>query len=272
MCKSKNATEKSIEKLLFLDTLLPDGLAGNELIILASRPQMGKSSFAFSVAYNAVSSGIPVGFVSLEYPASQIILRATSMQSKQKPQNIKEEELNKLISEINSLPLFIDDTSSLSIKELKEKCQRWKAEKNVGLIIVDYLQLIKSPEAESRTRSQEIEIIMAVLKEIARELEVPVLAFAQLNQAITGEKIPTLLDFQESASIASTADIVMFLRRPEYYLKDVENRDEILEQNNWKDLANFIVAKNSVGQTGTIDLTCNMEFGTFENRNKVVTA
>jgi replicative DNA helicase len=181
--------------------------------------------------------------------------------------HIRRNEMHKIttgMGKLATLPIYFDDSSALSIMEMRAKCRRLKVEKDIQLIVVDYLQLIQSVKAESRER--EIAIISSTLKQIARELEVPVLALAQLNRSVetrTGkDKTPLLSDLRESGSIEQDADVVMFIHRPEYYEKD----DNIILENNWKNLAQIIVGKHRNGATGIADLTFIPDFGRFDNR------
>jgi replicative DNA helicase len=173
-------------------------------------------------------------------------------------------EIAKGISKLSSLPIYLDDSPSLSIMELRSKCRRLKVEQDIELIVVDYLQLIQSVKAESRER--EVSIISANLKQIARELEVPVLTLAQLNRSVetrTGkDKVPMLSDLRESGSIEQDADVVMFINRPEYY----ESNEEIVEREGWKNLAQILVRKHRNGATGDVNLSFLREIGKFTER------
>ena len=280
-----NDTYKLIEKMMsndkseggvstgysLLDKILNGGLQKSDLCILVARPSMGKTAFALAITLNTAIKGNPVAFFSLEMDAKQLVLR---MLSSLEAINTKEiitrrarNEMHKItagMGKLAELPIYFDDSPALSIMELRAKCRRLKAEKNIQLIIVDYLQLIQSIKAESRER--EISIISSTLKQIAREIEVPVLALAQLNRSVetrTGkDKIPMLSDLRESGSIEQDADVVMFIHRPEYY----ERNEIIINENNWKNLAQIIVGKHRNGATGIVDLTFIPDFGRFDNR------
>lgn len=255
-----------------LDTILNGGLQRSDLIILAARPSMGKTALALSIALNAAMKfQKPVAFFSLEMNSVQLVMRMLSSIILLEMREIRsgriKEEMQKIvsgISSLSSLPLYFDDSPSLSIMEMRSKCRRLKSERNIELIVVDYLQLIQSIKAESRER--EISIISATLKQIARELEVPVLALAQLNRSVetrTGkDKIPLLSDLRESGSIEQDADVVMFIHRPEYY----EKNKETVENNNWKDLAQIYISKHRNGATGSVDLTFISQFLRFSDR------
>jgi len=255
----------------FLDRILNGGLQKSDLCILAARPSMGKTAFALALTLNAAKKKNPVAFFSLEMEAKQLIMRmlnsVESINTKEIITFKRRNEMQKItagIGKLATLPIFFDDSSSLSIMEMRAKCRRLKVEKDIQLIVVDYLQLIQSVKAESRER--EIAIISSTLKQIARELEVPVLALAQLNRSVetrTGkDKTPLLSDLRESGSIEQDADVVMFIHRPEYY----EKNDEEIERNNWKNLAQIIIGKHRNGATGTVDLFFNPNFGKFDNR------
>lgn len=255
-----------------LDTILNGGLQRSDLIILAARPSMGKTALALSITLNAAMKfQKPVAFFSLEMNSVQLVIRMLSSITMLNiknlfPHKIKDEMQNVVrgISNLSSLPIYFDDSPSLSIMEMRSKCRRLKSERNIELIVVDYLQLIQSIKAESRER--EISIISATLKQIARELDVPVLALAQLNRSVetrTGkDKIPMLSDLRESGSIEQDADVVMFIHRPEYYEK---NKDKVKE-NNWGNLAQIHVSKHRNGATGVVDLSFIPEYVKFTDR------
>jgi replicative DNA helicase len=233
-----------------LDNLLNGGFQKSDLIILAARPSMGKTAFALALAMNAANqkiSNVPVGFFSLEMSAIQITMRMLSTREGINAQKMirfkQKDDEHKITSGLGYLailPIYFDDSPAISIMELRAKCRRMKAEQNVGLIIVDYLQLIRSIKSESRER--EISIISSTLKQIARELDIPVLALSQLNRAmearihsgkeINPEKTPILSDLRESGSIEQDADIVMFIHRPEALLKNETNKEDIITERN----------------------------------------
>jgi len=255
----------------YLDRILSGGLQKSDLCILAARPSMGKTAFALAITLNAAIKGNSVAFFSLEMNAKQLVMRMLSsleaINTKEIITHKRRNEMHKItagMGKLATLPIYFDDSSTLSIMEMRAKCRRLKVEKDIQLIIVDYLQLIQSVKAESRER--EIAIISSTLKQIARELEVPVLALAQLNRGVetrTGkDKTPLLSDLRESGSIEQDADVVMFIHRPEYYEKD----EELIATNNWKNLAQIIVGKHRNGATGIADLTFIPDFGRFDNR------
>jgi replicative DNA helicase len=204
------------------------GWQKSDLVIIAARPGMGKTAFIVSALRNAaVDFSIPVAIFSLEMASLQLVNRLISAEAeldseKIKKGNLADFEWQQMVhktTRLSSAPIFIDDTPALSILELRAKCRRLKAEHNIQMIVVDYLQLMKG-EAGSGNREQEIASISRALKGIAKELSVPVIALSQLSRGVEtrgGDKRPQLSDLRESGSIEQDADIVMFLYRPEYY-------------------------------------------------------
>ncbi|MDR0927444.1 MAG: replicative DNA helicase [Ignavibacteria bacterium] len=255
-----------------LDQLLNGGFQPADLIILAARPSMGKTALALAITMNAaIRYDIPVAFFSIEMDAKQLVMRMINSLERVNTKDIMmrkaKSEMDKIASGLNKLKntkLFFDDSHALSIMELRAKCRRLKAEQNIQLVVVDYLQLIQSIKTDSRER--EIAIISSTLKQIARELEVPVLALAQLNRGVetrTGkDRTPMLSDLRESGSIEQDADVVMFIHRPEYYEKD----EAVIEANNWKNLAQIIIGKHRNGATGIVNLNFFPEYGEFSAR------
>jgi len=241
-----------------LDRVL-SGWQRADLIIIAARPGMGKTAFVVSALRNAaVDHNHPVAIFSLEMASLQLVNRLISAEAelesdKLKRGNLLDFEWQQLVHRTNRLssaPIFIDDTPALSILELRAKCRRLKAEHNVQLIVVDYLQLMKGDSQGNR--EQEIASISRALKGIAKELNVPVIALSQLSRGVEtrgGDKRPQLSDLRESGSIEQDADIVMFLYRPEYYKITVD--EEGLPTNG---LAEVIVAKHRNGSLDTVKL------------------
>lgn len=241
-----------------LDRLL-SGWQRADLIIIAARPGMGKTAFVVSALRNAaVDFNHPVAIFSLEMASLQLVNRLISAEAelesdKIRRGNLADFEWQQLVHRTNRLstaPIFIDDTPALSILELRAKCRRLKAEHNVQLIVVDYLQLMKGDVGGNR--EQEIASISRALKGVAKELDVPVVALSQLSRGVEtrgGDKRPQLSDLRESGSIEQDADIVMFLYRPEYYKITVD--EEGLPTNG---LAEIIVSKNRNGSTDTVRL------------------
>jgi len=230
-----------------LDHML-SGLQESNLIILAARPSVGKSSLATNIAqYAAIEKKVPIGIFSLEMSANQLSDRMLSSQAdvdswKISTGNLNDGDFDKItlaMGELAEAPIFIDDTPGINIMELRAKARRLHAEHKVGVIIVDYLQLVQGKRNENRV--QEVSDISQALKNIARELSIPVLALAQLSRAVEsrGETRPKLSDLRESGSIEQDADVVMFLYRP-----SDENRESV----------HLSIAKHRNGPTGEIPL------------------
>ena len=241
-----------------LDRVL-SGWQKSDLVIIASRPGMGKTAFIVTALRNAaVDFNYPVAIFSLEMASLQLVNRLISAEAELESEKIKRGNLadfewQQLVSKTNRLsaaPIFIDDTPALTILELRAKCRRLKAEHNVQLIVIDYLQLMKGDSQGNR--EQEIASISRALKSIAKELEVPVIALSQLSRGVEtrgGDKRPQLSDLRESGSIEQDADIVMFLYRPEYYKITVD--EEGLPT---QGMAEVIVAKHRNGSLDTVRL------------------
>lgn len=250
----------AIDNLLF-------GFQNSDLIVLAARPSMGKTGLALSICRNAaITYKMSVAVFSLEMAGVQLMQRLLSMESgvpmNQFRGNINNYSLvniSKAIDVINEAEIHIDDSSSLTLTELKAKCRRMKLEHNIKLIVIDYLQLL-SAKAESRER--EISIISRELKKIAKELDIPVIALSQLNRGVESrhDKRPLLSDLRESGSIEQDADVVLFINRPEYYgITEYENGQPT------DGTAEIIVAKQRNGSTGSATLAFIKEQARFEN-------
>jgi replicative DNA helicase len=247
---------------------ITSGWQKSDLVIIAARPGMGKTAFVVSAMRNAaVDFKIPVAIFSLEMASVQLVNRMISAEAelegeKIKRGNLADHEWTQLVhktSRLSSAPIFIDDTPALTILELRAKCRRLKAEHNVQLIIVDYLQLMRGEQAGNR--EQEIASISRALKGIAKELTVPVLALSQLSRGVEtrgGDKRPQLSDLRESGSIEQDADIVMFLYRPEYYKITVDE-----EGMPTQGMGEVIIAKHRNGSTGTAKLKFIGKFTKF---------
>ncbi|MCX7909707.1 MAG: replicative DNA helicase [Ignavibacteria bacterium] len=246
------------------------GFQKSDLIIIAARPSVGKTAFALSIARNvAVDYNIPVGFFSLEMSSQQLTLRLISSQTgidnhKIRTGNINRNDLKNIINKINKLsqaPLFIDDSPKINLVELRAKARRLKAEHNVGLIIIDYLQLIDPPKAESRER--EISIISRTLKQIAKELDIPIIALSQLNRVVETRKDrrPQLSDLRESGSIEQDADVVLFIYRPEIYGISLwpDSKDST------EGTAEIIIGKQRNGPTGSFRVVYLKDTLRFDN-------
>ncbi len=247
---------------------ITSGWQKSDLVIIAARPGMGKTAFVVSSLRNAaVDFKIPVAIFSLEMASVQLVNRMISAEAelegdKIRRGNLADHEWTQLVhktSRLSSAPIFIDDTPALSILELRAKCRRLKAEHNVQLIVIDYLQLMRGELGGNR--EQEIASISRALKGIAKELNVPVLALSQLSRGVEtrgGDKRPQLSDLRESGSIEQDADIVMFLYRPEYYRITVDE-----EGMPTQGMAEVIVAKHRNGSTGTAKLKFIGKFTKF---------
>lgn len=251
-----------------LDEML-GGLQKSDLIIIAARPSMGKTALALSIARNiAVEFKLPVGFFSIEMAGVQIVMRLLSAEAKVNAHSIRTGRLShddmskivKTIGRIADAPIFIDDSPSLTLMELRAKARRLKAEHNVQAIFVDYLQLIHAPKAESRER--EISIISRTLKQIAKELDIPIVALAQLNRSVESraDKRPMLSDLRESGSIEQDSDVVIFVTRPEVY--EIATYDDGSPTEN---TAELIIAKQRNGPIGTVRTAYLKDYARFEN-------
>ncbi|HEX3075209.1 MAG TPA: replicative DNA helicase [Ignavibacteriales bacterium] len=252
-----------------LDDLL-GGFQKSDLIIIAARPSMGKTAFALSLARNAaIDHKVPVAIFSLEMATVQIVIRMLCSEAKIDIHSVRSgklpdkdgQKLSRNIHKLSEAPIYIDDSPAQTILEIRSKVRRLKAEKNVGLVIIDYLQLMTvSSKMESRER--EISHISRSLKSLAKELNIPVVALAQLNRAVEArnDKRPMLSDLRESGSIEQDADVVLFIHRPEYYglLTDKDG-------NSNQGIAEVIVGKQRNGPTGDARLMFIKEHGRFEN-------
>ncbi len=241
------------------------GLNDSDLIIVAARPAMGKSAFVLNIAsYVAMHDHIPVMIFNLEMSKEQLVKRMLSSESgidsmKLNNADLEQEDWIKMADASNRLadaPIYIDDSSVLSPSEIRAKCRKAKIEKNIGLIIIDYLQLMES-KSSNGSRQQEVSEISRGLKILAKELNVPVIALSQLSRSTESraDHRPMLSDLRESGSIEQDADIVMFLHRDDYYDKESEK----------KGIAEVIIAKNRHGETGTIELGWLGQYTRFAN-------
>ena len=242
------------------------GFHGSELILIAARPAMGKSAFALNIAANAATkANVPVAVFSLEMSKEQIgnrILCSEAMvdSNKVRTGKLDEDDWSKLAETIGPLSeteIYVDDTPGISIMEIRSKCRKLKNDKNIGLIIIDYLQLIQASNRRNGTREQEISEISRSLKILAKELDVPVIALSQLSRSVEKrpgkEKRPMLSDLRESGAIEQDADIVMFLYRDDYYNEETEKQG----------LTELIIAKHRSGSTGKVDLMWISEYTKF---------
>lgn len=254
---------------------LTSGWQPSDLVIIAARPGMGKTALTLSMARNiAVNSNIPVAFFSLEMSSVQLITRLISSETGLSSEKLRTgrlekhewEQLNVKVKTLEKAPLFIDDTPSLSIFDLRAKARRLASQHGIKLIVLDYLQLMTSGVSQKGgNREQEISAISRNLKALAKELNVPVIALSQLSRAVEtrgGSKRPILSDLRESGAIEQDADIVSFIYRPEYYKID-EWDDE--ERTPTQGQAEFIVAKHRNGGLDNIRLKFIAQLGKFDN-------
>lgn len=241
------------------------GLQPSDLILVAARPSMGKTAFVLNIAeYVAVKSNITTAIFSLEMSKDQLVKRIISMNSKVDSQAIRSGELQdddwvKLVESarnIGNSNLIIDDTPGISIGELRSKCRKFKLEHNLGLVIIDYLQLMSGGK-KSESRQQEISEISRSLKALAREISAPVIALSQLSRAVEQrpDKRPMLSDLRESGAIEQDADVVMFIYRDDYYNHDSEDAG----------VSEIIIGKQRNGPTGTVKLAWLSQFTKFAN-------
>ena len=243
------------------------GLHGSDLILIAARPAMGKTAFALNIAANAaIRSNTPVAIFNLEMSKDQLVNRILCIEARVDSNKImtgklEEDDWSKLASVVGPISdsgIYIDDTPGISIMEIRTKCRKLKMEKNIGLIVIDYIQLIQgSNNRKNGSREQEIAEISRSLKILAKELNVPVIALSQLSRAVEQrpDHRPMLSDLRESGSIEQDADIVMFLYRDDYYNPDSEE----------KDISEVIIAKHRAGSTGTVKLLWMGNYTKFVN-------
>ena len=246
------------------------GLHGSELILIAARPAMGKTAFALNLATNAaLRSNVPVAIFSLEMSKDQLVTRILASEAmvdsnKIRTGKLDEDDWEKIANTIGPLSeseIYIDDTPGISVMEIRTKCRKLKMEKNIGLVVIDYLQLIQgSNKRASGSREQEIAEISRSLKIMAKELNVPVIALSQLSRAVEQrpDHRPMLSDLRESGSIEQDADIVMFLYRDDYYNKESDK----------KDIAEVIIAKQRSGTIGPVELLWMGNYTKFVNLEK----
>ena len=279
-----------------LDRLM-GGLQPSDLVILAGRPGMGKSALASNIAFNiarhwegevqpdgsmkTVNGGI-VGFFSLEMSAEQLATRIVAEQSGVSSANIRrgridEREFERIVEaarEIQKVPLYLDETGGLTIAQLAARARRLKRQRGLDLLVVDYIQLLQSSSRRSDNRVQEVTEITNNLKALAKELNVPILALSQLSRQVENrdDKRPQLADLRESGSIEQDADVVLFVFREEYYLKNKEPKPGTTEYLQWQDqmsaihgVAEVIIGKQRHGPTGTVRLHFEDSLTRFSN-------
>jgi replicative DNA helicase len=245
------------------------GFQPSELIVIAGRPGMGKTAFCMTIAQHiAVSKNVPVALFSLEMSKSQLVQRMLCSEARVDAHNLRKGRLaesdwptlSMAAGRLASAPIFIDDTAGITCLEIKAKARRLKAQHNLGLVIIDYLQLITS-SGRVENRQQEISEISRSLKGLARELNVPLIAVSQLSRAVEQriERRPRLSDLRESGAIEQDADLVVFLYREEYYKEKTDK----------KGIAEVIISKQRNGPTGQIDLAFVKEYAKFENLTRI---
>ena len=241
------------------------GLQKSDLVLLAARPSMGKTAFALNIAQNAAIRGnVPTAIFSLEMSREQLVNRMLCSEAmldaqKLRTGELEDEDWSTLIQSMGPLsqaPIYIDDTPGITPMEIRSKCRRLKVEKGLGLIVIDYLQLM-SGNGRTDSRQQEISEISRSLKAIAREMDAPVIALSQLSRACEqrADHRPMLSDLRESGAIEQDADVVAFLYRDEYYFPDTEKKNQ----------AELIIAKQRNGPTGTVELTWLGQYTKFGN-------
>ena len=246
------------------------GLHNSDLILIAARPAMGKTAFALNLAQNAaVHSHVPVAVFSLEMSKDQLVNRILCSEAMVDSNRMKTGKLEdndwqkvaKALAPLSEAPIYIDDTPGVSITEIRAKCRRLKLEHNLGLIVIDYLQLMQgSGKKGGENRQQEISEISRSLKILAKEINVPVICLSQLSRApeTRTDHRPILSDLRESGAIEQDADIVMFLYRDDYYNPETEK----------KNIAEVIIAKHRNGSTGTVELVWLGQYTKFANLEK----
>ncbi len=257
---------------------LTSGLQPSDLIIVAGRPSMGKTAFCLNLIENAsIHAKKPVASVifSLEMSKEQLVQRmlcsvARVDASRLRTGHLGESDWPKLTmgaGQLSEAPIFIDDTPAISVLELRSKARRLKAEHDIGLVIVDYLQLMRGHNPESR--QQEISEISRSLKALAKEIKVPVVALSQLNRSLENrtDKRPIMADLRESGAIEQDADVIMFVYREAVYCEDCKSREKTCDKGHEKD-AEIVVGKQRNGPIGTVHLTFRGEYTRFENQAK----
>jgi replicative DNA helicase len=251
----------------FLDLdALTSGFQPSELVVVAARPSMGKTAFCLNVAANAADENQGVAVFSLEMSKESLVQRMLTATARVNSHRVRQgtlrdadfTQLARAAGILQTYQVWIDDSPSITLLEMRSKARRLKIDNDVRLIVVDYLQLMRSP-AYAENRVQEISDISRSLKALARELEIPVIALSQLSRASEqrgGERKPILSDLRDSGAIEQDADLVIFIHRPEYYDKEDESKHG---------LAEIMLAKNRNGPTGTVQLKFTQEYTRFDN-------
>jgi replicative DNA helicase len=251
-----------------LDTMLA-GLQNSDLLILAARPSMGKTTFVMNMAHHvAAKEGIPVGFFSLEVSKEQLIDQLLAIESgvdswKLRTGALDEDDfprINEAMAELSEAPLYIDDSAMTNVMEMRTKARRLQAEHGLGLVIIDYLQLISGGARSLEGRQQEVSEISRGLKGLARELNVPVIALSQLSRAVESRNppMPQLADLRDSGSIEQDADVVMFIYREAYYNKQTDREN----------ITDILIKKHRNGPIGDVELYFHPEQRRFTNLDR----
>jgi replicative DNA helicase len=246
---------------------MTSGFQRSDLIIIAGRPSMGKTAFALNVAQHAaIEMDVPVAVFSLEMSKEQLAMRMLSSEARVDAQRLRKgflgetdwPRLTTAAGALSDAKLFIDDTAAITVLEMKAKARRLKAERGLGMVVLDYLQLMKGRE-QSPSREQEISEISRSLKALAKELSVPVVALSQLNRQVEArsDRRPQMADLRESGAIEQDADVILFIYRDEVYNRSEDNPE--------KGIAEIIIGKQRNGPTGKIRLAFLKEFTRFEN-------
>jgi replicative DNA helicase len=248
---------------------MTSGLHKTDFIIVAARPSVGKTAFALNVAQNvAKKRGETVAIFSLEMSTQQLVNRMLSSEGNIESKKLRTGQLSDsdwirltmAMGTLSSIKLYIDDTPGITVNEIRSKCRKLKQSSGLGLIVIDYLQLIGGGSAKKENRQQEVSEISRALKALAKELDVPVIALSQLSRSVESrqDKRPMLSDLRESGSIEQDADMVAFLYRDDYYNKDSEA----------KNIIEIIIAKQRNGPVGTVELGFLKEYGKFVNLDR----
>ena len=246
---------------------ITSGLQNSDLIIIAGRPSMGKTAFALNIAqYAALEMGVPVAIFSLEMAKEQLATRMLASEARVDSQRLRRgflgetdwPKLTTAAGRLSEAPIYIDDTPAITVIEMKAKSRRLKAESGLGLIILDYLQLMRGG-AFKDSREQEISEISRSLKALAKELTIPVIALSQLNRKVEDRtsRRPQMADLRESGAIEQDADLIAFIYRDEVYNRSDDNPD--------KGIAEIIIGKQRTGPTGTVKLAFQEKYTRFEN-------
>ncbi len=267
ICINKGATNGVATGFSDLDAIT-NGFQPSDLIIIAARPAMGKTSFALNIAqYAALHKNVPVAVFNLEMSKEQLgnrIIWSEAMISGEKMRNgtLSDDDwpvIASVVGKLSKAPLYIDDSPGITVTDIRAKCRRLQLEKGLGMVVIDYLQLMQGSK-RTENRQQEISEISRSLKVLAKELNVPVIALSQLSRATANrtDHKPILSDLRESGAIEQDADMVIFLHRPDYYDPNTEK----------KNIAECIIAKHRNGATDTVELAWNGEFTKFRTLNK----